>query len=112
MIKMPSSFDEAIVILNQKRLLSEYPTVREWQRSAYVAMMVENRGRGRPRAGKRSARLSIVEFARLRVYGLRSPVTIAAYLSAWQGPTPSPGQVVEIPVADPGLVKDSFRRDK
>ena len=116
LITLPGSFEEAMVKLNQKRLLSEFATVRSWERAAMVAMMVDNSGRGRPRNdAPYKEKYSVYEFARLRLYCLKSPQTISANLLMWDSlglPRPKPGDTVEIPVMDPREVKSSFERQK
>lgn len=111
-IVMPRTFDEAIVKLNQRRLLSEFATVRTWERTAIVAMMVDNSNKGRPALyGPHREKYTILEFARLRIYCLKSPNTIAGCLARWDSlglPRPAPGDTVEIPVHDPGHVKSAF----
>jgi hypothetical protein len=76
---------------------------REWERAALIALLVESKGRGRPKSGVKFEKYSISDFARVGIYGFRSANTIAAYLKIWAMtglPVPQPGEKVTIPLQD------------
>jgi hypothetical protein len=113
-IFMPKDRAKAV---NKLADLSALAATREWERAALIALLVESKGRGRPRSGKirEFERYSISDFARLSIYGFRSPNTISAYLKIWSLtglPVPGPGDKVTLPVQEFPDMNEVYGRDK
>lgn len=102
-ISMPRDRTQAV---NKLAGLSDIAAKRDWERAAYVALLVENRGRGRPRKNATSSdfqRYTVADFIKIGIYGFRSHAAVDAYLKAWgmSGlPKPEPGSRIEMPATE------------
>lgn len=92
--------------VNKLAGLSSLAAKREWERAAMIALLVKPGRPGRKRLNvqpKGDEPYSIAEFARLGIYGFRSPEAISAYLKAWRISglaAPEWGGRVELPTAE------------
>jgi hypothetical protein len=99
-IFMPRDRDKAVT---QLAGIGVVLASREWERAALVSLLVESKGRGRPKNGVKFEKYSISDFARLGIFGFRSANTISAYLKIWALaglPAPQPGDKVALPIQD------------
>lgn len=105
MTRVPTSVDQAVESLNG---LAALITASEWQRAAIVWAFTEE---GKPGPGVRttSSAISIREFGRLGVSGLKSQDTVRKFRKAWaqaiadgHATDIGPGDLVDLPEVDWG----------
>jgi hypothetical protein len=102
-IHIPDSMADAIKSLTG---ISALLTAKEWERAALVYAFTDpgsGQGRRQPLTKTRE-RLSIIEFARVGIAGLKTQDTVAMYRNAWQSAIDdgraqpvSPGDDIELP---------------
>jgi hypothetical protein len=95
-IVIPASIEEATEKLNG---IEELLTAKGWERAAIVYAFTYD-AQGRRNLDEKSSKLSITDFAALKIHGLRTRDSIRQYREAWQeaeGDEPVPGQRVRLP---------------
>jgi hypothetical protein len=114
-INVPKTVKEAQAALSD---LDDLITAKEWSRAAIVWAFTEQRqGRRSDLAGV-PAKLSVTEFAKLGIHGLRDRGTVVAYREAWEwavinhgAPDHVPGDRIELPDIEwPGRQDGSGQR--
>jgi hypothetical protein len=106
--RIPGNVTDARTTLAELGALS---TATEWSKAAIVSCLVSTRPRkGRPRGGGKNATFGILsptEFSKLRIHGLKSPMTVRKYwrmwFFAWHEGLAKPcrlGDIVELPTVD------------
>lgn len=103
LFEVPATISEAITTAN---ILGELAIAATWKRSAIVRAFVSKSVGGRPRKDENlseSLQVSIAQFAKLGIVGLRDRETVARYYDAWELtglPEPEPGKTTDLPPAE------------
>ncbi len=98
--EIPATISEAVDTAN---VLGELAIAATWKRSAIVRAFCEH-GKPGPKVDRtKSSAISIREFSRLGIVGLKSQDTVRRYYDAWELtglPDPAPGEITELPSVD------------